>query len=48
MYRWDYLIYLGELLIFGAAGIAIGLVVRKPFIGVNRFVEGEMEKTGVL
>lgn len=48
MYRWDYLIYLGELLIFGAAGIAIGLVVRKPFIKMNRFVEDEMEKSGVL
>ena len=48
MYHWDYFIYLGELLIFGIAGIVIGLVVRKPFIKMNRFVEGEMEKSGVL
>ena len=48
LYGWDYVIYLAELMIFGIAGLAIGLVVRKPFIGVNRFVEGEMEKTGVL
>ena len=48
VYGWDFVIYLAELMIFGIAGLAIGLVVRKPFIGVNRFVEGEMEKTGVL
>ncbi len=48
MYHWDYLIYLGELLIFAVAGIAIGLVARRPFIKMNRFVEDEMEKSGVL
>ena len=48
MYHWDYFIYLGELLLFGIAGIVIGLVVRKPFIKMNRFVEDEMEKSGVL
>ena len=48
MYQWDYLIYLGELMLFAVAGIAIGLVVRRPFIKMNRFVEDEMEKSGVL
>ena len=37
-----------ELLLFAAAGILIGRVVRRPFIQVNCFIEEEMEETGVL
>ena len=48
MYQWDYWIYLGELMIFAVGGILIGLVLRKPFIKLNRFVEHEVEKAGVL
>lgn len=48
MYGWDYWLYLGELMIFGIFGLLIGLVVRKPFIKLNRFVEDEMERSGVL
>lgn len=48
MYGWDYWVYLAELMIFGVLGLLIGLVVRKPFIKLNRFVELEMDKTGVL
>lgn len=48
MYQWDYWIYLGELMIFAVGGILIGLVLRKPFIKLNRFVEHEVEKSGVL
>lgn len=48
MYGFDYWIYIGELLIFGVVGLLIGLVARKPFIRLNRFVELEMENTGVL
>ena len=48
MYQWDYWIYLGELIIFAVGGILIGLVLRKPFIKLNRFVEHEVEKSGVL
>ena len=48
LYRYDLYIYLGELLLFAAAGILIGRVVRRPFIQVNRFIEEEMEETGVL
>lgn len=48
MYQWDYFIYLGELMIFAVGGILIGLVLRKPFIKLNRFVEHEVEKSGVL
>lgn len=48
MYQWDYWIYLGELMIFAVGGILIGLVLRKPFIKLNRFVEHEVKKSGVL
>ena len=47
-YGNDYLIYLAELSIFLAAGILIGLLVRRPFIGVNRFVTEKLEETEVL
>lgn len=48
MYRYDLYRYLGELLLFGVAAVLIGLVVRRPFIKVNKFIEEEMEETGVL
>ena len=48
LYRYDLYIYLGELLLFAVVGILIGRVVRRPFIQVNRFIEEEMEETGVL
>ena len=48
LYRLDLLKYLLELTVFGVMGVLIGLEVRKPFIGVNRFIEEEMEETGVL
>ena len=48
LYRLNLLKYLAELMVFGVIGVLIGLEVRKPFIGVNRFIEEEMEETGVL
>ena len=48
LYRYDLLKYLGELMIFGAFGLLIGLRLRGHFAGVNVFVEEEMEETGVL
>ena len=47
-YGHDYWIYLGELLLFGVLGLVIGLFVRRPFIGMNRFVSEKLEDTGVL
>ena len=47
-YGNDYFIYLGQLLLFGIVGIVIGLVVRRPFIGMNRFVTEKLEETEVL
>ena len=48
LYKLDLLKYLLELAVFGVIGVLIGLEVRKPFVGVNRFLEEEMEETGVL
>ena len=48
MYRYDYWKYLGQLLIFGAVGLMIGLGLRRPLHGVNEFVEEEMHESGVL
>lgn len=47
-YGNDYLIYLGELLLFGVLALAIGLLVRRPFIGMNHFVSEKLEDTEVL
>ncbi len=43
MYR-----YLAELAVFGIIGLLIGLLVRKPFIGINRFVSEKLEETELL
>ncbi len=48
MYRHDYFIYLGELLLFGVLALIIGLVIRKSFIGLNNFVSEKLEETEVL
>lgn len=48
IYQYDYLIYLGELLIFAVLAFLIGLVVRRPFIGVNRFVSEKLEETELM
>ncbi len=39
---------LAELLIFAGVGLFIGLVVRIPFMGLNRFIEERMEDTKIL
>ena len=48
MYGNDYYIFLGELMLFAVAAVVIGLVVRRPFIGVNRFMSEKLEETEVL
>ena len=47
-YRNDFARYLAYLLIFAAVGLAIGLLIRKPFLGMNRFVSEKIEETEVL
>ncbi len=47
-YKHDFVIYLGELLLFAVFALAIGLLIRRPFIGMNRFVSEKLEETEVL
>ena len=39
---------IGCLLIFGAAALVIGLLVRKPFMGLNHFMEEKLKETEML
>lgn len=48
MYGNDYMKYLAELLIFAAAALLIGLVIRLPFVRINHFVEKRMEDTELM
>lgn len=47
-YALDFWRYLAELLEFAVLALAIGLLVRKPFIGMNKFVSEKLEETEVL
>ena len=47
-YGHDFIRYLLQLLIFGAVALLIGLLVRRPFIGMNDFVSEKIEETEVL
>lgn len=38
----------GFLLLFAAAALLIGLLVRRPFMGLNRFMEEKLEETELL
>lgn len=48
MYGSDYMRYLAELLIFAAAALFIGLVVRLPFVKLSHFMEERMEDTKMM
>jgi putative membrane protein len=48
MYGNDYVIYLVELLLFAAAALLLGLVIRLPFMQISHFVEKRMEDTGMM
>ena len=48
MYRHDFILYLAYLLIFAVIGLAVGLFIRRPFLGMNRFVSEKLEETEVL
>lgn len=48
MYKYDYWIYLGELLLFAVLALAIGLLARKSMIGIDEFVSEKIEETEVL
>ena len=48
LYGLTWLKNIGCLLIFGAAALLIGLWVRKPFMGLNHFMEEKLEETEML
>ena len=47
-YGHDFIKYLAELMLFAVLALAIGLLIRKPFMGMNRFVSEKLEETEVL
>ena len=44
-YHWQ---QIGFLLLFAAAALLIGLLVRRPFMGLNHFMEEKLEETELL
>lgn len=48
MYGSDFVIYLAQLSLFFVCAIIIGLLVRKPFIGVKKYMRDKMDETEVL
>lgn len=48
MYAQHFELYLSQLAIFFICAIIIGLLVRKPFIGMKKFVRHKMDETEVL
>ena len=47
VYGSTFIVKLGQLLIFAVVALLIGLFARKPFIGVNDFMEEQLEETGM-
>ena len=45
VYGSTYVLKLGQLLIFAVVALGIGLFARRPFIGVNEFMEERLEET---
>lgn len=45
IYGSTYVVKLGQLLIFAVVALGIGLFARRPFIGVNEFMEERLEET---
>ena len=48
LYQNSYLIYLLQLMIFFAAGLFIGLVVKRSFDGINKYMNEQLEKTEMM
>ena len=48
MYGSYYWQQIGYLLLFAAAALVIGLLVRRPFMGLNHFMEEKLEETELL
>ena len=48
LYGNNMYVYLAELLVFAAVGLLAWLGLRRPNAGVLRFMEEELDETGVL
>ena len=48
LYGNYYMTQLAYLLLFAAAALVIGLLVRRPFMGLNHFMEAKLEETELL
>ena len=48
LYGNDFIVYLLRLMIFVVVALLIGLMIRRPFIGLNHFVEEKLEETELL
>ena len=48
MYGADFVIYLAQLMVFFLCAVAIGVFIRKPFIGVKTFMAEKMKETEVM
>ena len=48
LYQADYLVFLLKLLIFFAAGVLIGLVLRRSLKGVNKYMNEQLEETEIM
>ena len=48
MYEYDYTLYLLRLLLFAAAALVLGLLIRLPFRKFSHFIEQRMEDTQMM
>ena len=48
LYGDHYMTQMAYLLLFDAAALVIGLLVRRPFMGLNHFMEAKLEETELL
>lgn len=48
MYGGNYWMYIFELMIFAIVSLAVGLVIRKPFIKLNHYMHKRMKDTEMM
>lgn len=48
LYQNNYLIYLLQLLLFFGVGLFVGLVLKRPLDGINRYMNDQLDKTEMM
>ena len=48
LYQNNYLIYLLQLLLFFGVGLFVGLVLKRPLDGINRYMNDQLEKSEMM